>query len=233
MKRKNIKFLCLIASVHFGLLLTVLLVISCGPQPRNIVDKTKIDGRVINRITQEPIVGASVIVTEFTYRYPVPSSRKQVAQTMTDTDGKFNLRFAASLGISTTYELNIFTPDSLQPGIKGELASYEVVKHQHNYPQFEIIPNSLFDLELNPSNCTSGDLLTYSVLLEFEEGHPTFPSNYVDNCNSTVDNDRFRTIPAGDAYIRWEIDGVNGLIEEFHDTLFCPPGEEVEYVIVY
>lgn len=217
---------------YFMILALGLVLTSCGPRPRNIIDKTKVEGRVINGITRKSTGGVSVRLIEYTSRPFGTDTYTVLKESLTNQEGEFEFSFSASLVPDTRYHLEAYLWDGIL-NQERYLGGYGIVKHKSNFPVMEITLNCQLRLGVFPRSCEQGDNLIFSFQMEFDSSGLGPDSILIDDFRSTINDPLLSVLLAGDAYLWWQIEKENGRIEQFRDTLSCMLGEGIDYIIKY
>jgi len=211
------------AILFFSILLLIVTLQGCGVP--NIFDKTKVRGRLINIVTQEPIPNAKVIIWESKFAIAGPGNAKRIKETLTDADGRFSFTFAAEVNATTAYECWFDDHDKID--LYGD-ARVELEKHKLNEIVLSVAPAVKFRLKVNPTNCNPGDIFKLHRNSQFGSISDTLVLN---NC-AAYDDLSFLKFPMGEYYFWWEVRR-GAVATEFRDTIYLEAGEERLYEVRY
>lgn len=209
------------------LLLFICTSLSCNLT--NILDKTEVEGQVINIVTGEPVRNVKVVIWESNFSIAVsgPGNSKRIEETTTDQDGRFRFKFAAKVNSATEYECWYDDHDRFPTAVGGD-SRVSIDKNKYNEVLLTIAPAAKLRLKVNAVNCSQGDSFQW---YKFSEIWTFSDTLRLQNCVS-YDDLSFVTHPMSEYYFWWQVNR-GGVLTDFRDTIFLEEGEERLYEVNY
>ena len=196
--------------------------------------KYHVSGRVYNPVNDEGLAGVKIVFLKTDYG-SIPGGYKEVASTLTDANGYYDLKYkgkAERVKINPSPELNLYLLGNFSEGqYKTEML---LNRGKNQVIDFHAVPYGEEEIHYNNINCIGvGDTLkqyfdgSYIPYANVQIGLYGYVTGCVDVTTNPV---RF---PMGERYYHWEIIR-NGVIEAVvYDTIFIQPNQVNTLEIIY